>query len=384
MNIGLSVLGLLPGATRRGVENYTWNLIRALAAQETEHRYHLFVWQGYTGLDDLENERIVLHRIAFPRQVRSMQLAARVLAEQAIIPALVRRLRLDRLHFPDIVGAALFPLSQRCPMTLTIHDMMVYTHPASMGRFTRTYKAMAVPRSIARAAALVCDSRNTERELLEFFPAAQSKTGVVMLAAGDHFRPLAHAELDLLLEPITLQRQQYLLYLGPVEYRKNVDGLLRAYAAALEIGPLPPFVVAGKTAISADAILDLPKTLGIADKVTFLGYVDDATTVALCNGAQALLYPSHHEGFGLPILEAMACGTPVITSNRSSMPEVAGDAAILIDPDDLESLRDAIHLVSTQPALRDAMRAASLAQAARFSWARCAQEMIHFWESVAQ
>lgn len=380
MNFGFNALNLFAGEKKRGVAHYTAHLVRALAGLDMPHLLNLYVRADYDELDDLESARLRLRRIEIPSRPRGVQFVSRIATEQLQLVDIADRDGIDLLHCPDHV--AIVVRQAHCPIVLTIHDLTTLSHPKTHSARARFYMQALMPASIRRAARIVCVSHSTELELHRYFEDAESKTTVVHSAASGRFRLIEPYKVTGVLRRWKLASDSYLLYLGTIESRKNLEGLIRAYARACILPDSPVLAIAGRVRDSARHLLELPRTLGIEGKVHFLGYVDDDEAVALYNGALAFIYPSLYEGFGLPILEAMACGTPVITSNTSSMPEVAGDAAILVDPGDPQSLANAIVAVATQPELRTAMRNMGLARSSQFSWDRCARETVAVWEQV--
>lgn len=382
---GFNALGLIAGAPRGGAANYQFYLARALAAAlradgAMPSELHLYMRDDYHDLDECAGNGAIIHRQAIPSSPRGIQFVARVAFEQTCFARIAQRDRLDLLHFPDHVGAVLQPTS--CPMTLTVLDLTVFSHPETHSARTRVYMQQLIPPSLHKARAILCISQSTERDVLARFPETAGRTHAIPLAADGRFRREAVESVRAQVESYGLEADSYLLYLGTVEPRKNVEGLIRAYARAAQLIAMPPLIIAGRIGRYSDHLPSLPHELGIGDKVRFLGFVPDAQAITLYNGALAVVYTSLYEGFGLPVLEAMACGAPIVTSNVSSLPEVAGDAAILVNPHDEEALANALIAIVNQPALRSAMRAKGLEQAARFSWERTAEATLAVWHNV--
>ncbi|MCC0064913.1 MAG: glycosyltransferase family 4 protein [Defluviimonas sp.] len=254
----------------------------------------------------------------------------------------------------------------------TVHGMEWWRCPEAYSHGQRLRQRIWMRLTLARAARIVCFADNTRADIDAYNGRPVEKVRVASEAAAAHFRRLADVPPD-----PTLGETPAFVVLGTLEPRKNVDGILRAYARACRATPaLPPLAIVGKEALRSDRLTGIAAQEGIAERVNFLGFVDDARLVALLNRATALLYLSHYEGFGLPILEAMACGTPVVTSNVSSMPDVAGKAALFVDPTDEAAMAEAITRVATDDALSAALRRLGLAHAPGYSWARAAGEVL--------
>jgi alpha-1,3-rhamnosyl/mannosyltransferase len=249
------------------------------------------------------------------------------------------------------------------PTAIVVYDLVPFIEGAeAQARAARIERATIRP-ALQRAAALLCISEATRRDLVERFPRTADRASVIPLAADAHFA-------DATIEPARLDKP-YVLAAGTLEPRKNLVALIEAWAALPEgIRDAHVLALVGPTGWDVDA------TLGAArarpGDVRLLGYVDDEELAALYAGCAAFAYPSLYEGFGLPVLEAMSAGAPVVTSATSSLPEVAGDAALLVDPRDVRAIRDALEAVLTDPARAAALRDAGRARAAEFSWERTA------------
>jgi glycosyltransferase involved in cell wall biosynthesis len=204
---------------------------------------------------------------------------------------------------------------------------------------------------------------------------------VVPLAAGRQFRPVEAAEAGPVLEKYGVERP-YILYVGALESRKNLPRLLEAYARLRKWSARWKLVIVGARKWKFTPIFEAVQRLGLEPHVHFTDYVADEDLPALYRGAELFAFPSLYEGFGLPVLEAMACGTPVVTSNRSSLPEVAGDAALLVDPLDVEAIAGAMQRVLADEALAAGLREIGLARAAQFTWERTARETVAVYKKA--
>ena len=312
---------------------------------------------------------------------------AKVWFEQVGFPHACRRLGIDLAHVP-YWGSPLFPTA---PTVVTVHDLIPLLLPAYRGNpLVRLYTRL-VACSARRAGAVLTDSVASQRDIVHHLRIPTERVHPVLLAADERFYPVEDpAALATVRERYTLP-ERYFLYLGGFDWRKNVSTILRAFAELSRrqaTGAPVWLVVAGRppaqdTAFFADP-RRIARELGIERQVVFTGWVPDEDKPALYSAALAFVFPSWYEGFGLPPLEAMACGTPVIASDRASLPDVVGDGGLLVAPDDVAGLAKAMACLSFDDALRAARREKALAQAARFSWAQTAQETLRVYRALAE
>ena len=268
---------------------------------------------------------------------------------------------------------------------ITIHDLTPIMMPdvhvpgnVEANRLTLRFAA-------EQASGILVDSESTRRDLLTLAPGVEPRTRVVYLAAPREFRPVSdREELQRALSALGLDRAPYFLFAGVTEPRKNLPGLLRAFATlGREYGEIR-LVIAGPPGWGDLSIPEEAARLGIGDRVIATGGLPRPTLRYLMAGALALVYPSLYEGFGIPPLEAMACGTAVITSNVSSLPEVVGDDAVLVDPRSVEELASAMRLLADDPVLRRDLGRRGLERAARFSWQSTARQTADFYQWVTE
>jgi glycosyltransferase involved in cell wall biosynthesis len=381
MNFGINALGLINGGKRGGVANYIYHLTTRMARLESEHRLTVYVRSDYHDLDRLDNHGLALRRVPIPSNPRGVQFAARVYTEQLLLARRARDDELDVLHFPDHVAAIY--LRPNCRQVLTVHDLTVFSHASTHSTRTRLYLQHFLPPSVQAADRIICISQSTADDLQKRFGVPTNKIDVVLLAAAAPYVQRPSSAYVESLRRFGAAPGAYLLYLGTIEPRKNVEGLILAYAVASARTQCPPLIVAGRMGRFSGGIEDLPRHLGVEGRVLFPGFVTEDEAVALYSGARAFVYPSHYEGFGLPVLEAMACGAPVITSNVSSMPEVAGGAALLVSPDDVEGLADSICRLVQDDALCHSLAERGKSRAEQFSWDRCARETLDVYSRTA-
>ncbi|HEX2517846.1 MAG TPA: glycosyltransferase family 1 protein, partial [Chloroflexota bacterium] len=275
----------------------------------------------------------------------------------------------------DPTGASPFLLGRRVgayKRIVTLHDAIAFRYPEGYSRLNNFLHRRYVPATLANVDAVITVSRAARDDLVRFLRLPPQRVFVVPQAVSSTFRPLPPAEVLPVAERYGA-RPPYLLYVGALEARKNVPTLLRAFARLRGDVPRLTLVIAGRPRFGAE---DLPRalaSLGLTGAVQVTGFVAEGDLPALYNGAAAFCFPSLYEGFGLPVLEAMACGVPVVCSHASSLPEVAGDAALLVDPRDDAALAGALARVLGDPQLAEGLRQRGLARAATFSWARTAE-----------
>ena len=266
---------------------------------------------------------------------------------------------------------------------ITVHDFVYRRFPETLPLRTVLHLRTSIPLYLRSTDHVIADSENTARDLWKYYRYSQAKTTVVPLAARSIFTENIESNLmDLILHKHGLDKE-YLLFVGTVEPRKGIDTVVKALARLkAKNGGCPGLVVVGQIGWKADKILNLVTELNLGDSVCFLNYVEDEDLPALYKGAAVLVYPSLYEGFGLPVVEAMAVGTPVITSSSSSLPEVGGDAVLYINAGDDASLVEALEKVLGSVDLQQEMRKKGLLQAKRFSWGRTAWETLKVFMRV--
>lgn len=287
--------------------------------------------------------------------------------------------RLDILHSPDFIP----PLRRRCRSVITVHDLAFLRYPQFLTAESRRYYGQ-IRAAVKSANAIIAVSKATKRDLEELLGVPGDKITVVYEAPAPLFRPLGESETGIPARVKDLPRP-FLLFVGTLEPRKNLPALLHALALikAERGANTPGLVLVGGKGWLYQESLDLIGQLDLSGQTTMLGPATPEELLWLYNRAEVMVMPSFYEGFGLPVVEAMACGAPVVVSRTSSLPEVAGDAALMVEPSDSKGLARAICRVLDDEALHSDMRQAGLRQAARFTWDRAARETLKVYQDTA-
>jgi glycosyltransferase involved in cell wall biosynthesis len=286
----------------------------------------------------------------------------------------------DIFHSPDFI----LPPVRRAKTLVTVHDLSFIRVPECADPNLRAYLNKVVPRSVDRADLILADSQNTKDDLVELLSAESDRIEVVYPGVEERFRPIEHQAL---LEGVRRRYNlppRFVLGLGTLQPRKNFITLIEAFAdLRFAICDLHLVIVGGKGWLY-EGIFATVERLGLEDKVVFPGFVADEALPALYNLADLFVFPSLYEGFGLPPLEAMACGTPVVTSNSSSLPEVVGEAGLMVEATDIETLTEAMRRVLEDSALRARMIAKGLEQARKFTWEKAAAKLLSLYETLGK
>lgn len=291
-------------------------------------------------------------------------------------------------RFPgvDLFFAAdhLLPRFEGVASIINIRDLSYLILPRFHTRFSRVFQRLLMPRFARQASHIIVPSNATRHDLTAHYHVPGDRITVVAEGVDDQFRrPVSHDDVERVRRHYDLPNP-YLLYIGTLEPRKNVKGLLDAFAALLQTASLPTLdlVLAGGLGWLYEETLRHITTLGIASRVRRIGYVANEELPALYRGAEVFAFPSWYEGFGLPPLEALASGTPVVSSNAASLPEVVGDAGLLVAPEDTAGLTHALKAVLDEPDLNARLRAAGPRQAASYTWERTANQTLELCRKV--
>jgi glycosyltransferase involved in cell wall biosynthesis len=353
-----------------GVVRYTDELVRALAPR-LDGNLWVFVTRAHDGLDGVCAQRV---RAPFPTPNEY----ARAIWEQAIVPWNVRRLGPDVYHSPNYI----LPLAVSCPTVVTVHDLAFLDRSLHRAR-SHVYLSWLTAIAVRKASRVICVSDYTRDQLALHFPGVVEKIRVVGEGLGERFAPQSAESIGSFRRTLGFD-EPYVLFVGTVEPRKNLARLIRAFDRAIaESGSPHHLVIAGAAGWLDSPVRAAHSVARLPDRVHFLGYLAESELPAAYSGADLFAYPSLAEGFGLPPLEAMGCGTAVLTSNVSALPEVVGDAALTVDPLDEDALALALARLLTDPAAREAMAAAGLRRSRDFRWDRVAEQVLGVYREAA-
>lgn len=285
---------------------------------------------------------------------------------------------LDIIHSPTL---ALFPFKPHDHYVFTAHDIVFRKFPQYLPQGTIRHTKLLFNRNLTVANHLISDSESTKKDLISYYKVPREKITVIPLAADPMYRPLPDQDKEKIRRKYSLFHP-FILYVGTIEPRKNISSIFEAFAQIQGKNPGIELVIVGKKGWYYEEIFQRLYQLHITDKVRFLGYVPLTDLPALYNAATIFVYPSQYEGFGLPLLESMQCGTPVISSNRSSLPEIVGKGGNLINPDNPNELMSVIRQLLQNPEYYQEQRQYGLDRAKKFSWKKTAQQTYQVYEEI--
>jgi glycosyltransferase involved in cell wall biosynthesis len=360
-------------AHRTGTETYSLELIKALA-RLIAPRFLLRLYTPHPPrhADWPDSAQVETRIIPWPRLWTHLRLAVELWQ-----------------HPPDVlfVPAHVLPLYCPVPAVVTVHDLGYIHYPETHRPFDRWYLDRTTRRHTRAAGHILADSLATKRDLSDIYGANPERITVVYLGRDEQLAPVSDPHLINQTKTRYGIAGDYLLYIGTLHPRKNLARLIEAFHLACQALPASTralkLVIAGQRGWLYDEIFARVKSLGLERQLLFPGYIAAEDKPALLSGALAYLFPSLYEGFGLPVLEAMACATPVLTSNVSSLPEVAGEAALLVDPRRVEEIAAGLIQLISQAELRQHLVERGLRQVQKFSWDKAAQQVLEILERVA-
>ncbi|MEI6397333.1 MAG: glycosyltransferase family 1 protein [Pseudomonadota bacterium] len=370
MRIGIN--GRFLVAKRTGVQRAAYNIVKTLVEVDRDNEYVIFTGKEQVGAPEWNypNVTVVGDNLRPSESIRNH------FWEQVRLPRLAKQYKIDILHSPANVA----PIFYSGKSVIHIHDLCFVVNPQWYSFTFRTVYNIIIPILAKRATKVITDSNNSRNDLLQYFNLPAERVSLVYLAVDDTFslpRPISS-------EKSSVREDDYILYAGSLEPRKNINILIEAYEKLRHQYPAIKtklILIGGESPLFASVQLNARE---FRDDVVFKGFVSDAELSDFYRRAKLVAYPSLYEGFGLPPLEAMASGSPVVTSSTSSIPEVVGNAAILINPRDQEQLTRALHRVLTDSSLRKSMIKAGAEQVLRFNWYRVARGVLSVYYEVHQ
>jgi glycosyltransferase involved in cell wall biosynthesis len=362
------------GAKLGGNESYAINLIEALAQIDSTNSYTIYV--------TTDDARDRFHQRWPNFIVRSTLPHTPLIRIPLTLSAELRKNPVDVLHV-QFTAPPFCP----CPVVVSIHDLSFEHLPQTFNRRSRTQLRLTVRHSARRAARILSLSEHTRCDIMETYGIEAERIKAIPLAAPKHFAPVDdQSELQRVRHIYGIDGD-YILSVGSIQPRKNLARLIKAYASLRgdhSAAKLPKLVLVGKCAWLYDQTLRALEESGVKESVVLTGYVPESDLPALYTGALCFVYPSYFEGFGLPPLEAMKCGAPVIVGNRTSLPEVVGDAALAVDPFDVDAIAQAINLLISNSQLREELSVKGQKRAAAFDWQETARKTLMVYEEVAR
>ncbi|MBU3189048.1 glycosyltransferase family 4 protein [Clostridium bowmanii] len=353
-----------------GIGTYTENVLKNLVNIDTLNNYHVF-WSGdnYETIKR-ENCKIVMTSKKHQR-----------FFEDYYFPANLSKEKIDIYHMPQ--NGIGFSQEISCKKIITIHDLIPYVMPETVGKGYLLKFLKEMPLIIGGCDGIITVSEFSKRDILKFFPIDENKIFVTPLAADKKYAPLDKTLCNDFLKDMYNLTDPFILYLGGFSERKNVSSVLTAFSKVYkDLDKKYNLVIVGGYKDSSQKLLKLTHELGIDYNVIFTGFVPEEHLPIFYNSCDTFIYPSFYEGFGLPPLEAMNCGTPVIASNLTSIPEVVGDGGILINPYDISEISLAIGNLLSNEKLRLELGSKGLKRASEYSWQNTAINTLKSYESV--
>lgn len=349
-----------------GISTYIRRLVEALETLDSQNRYTIF------------HSRKMRESLVKRFESAKLWTPAHYRWERVALSVELARFRLDLLHSPDFIP----PFHGAHRHVITVHDLTFLHYPEYLTADSRRYYNDQILQATRRADHILADSEATKTDLVTMLNVPPQNVTVHMLGVDESFKPLPVEMSEKYCQELELPTE-YLLFVGTFEPRKNILGLLEAYhQLASQMREIPALVLVGKRGWLFDETMARIHQMGLDKQIIWRDNVSDEQLPAVYNRALTLITPSFYEGFGLPALEAMACGTVPIVSNRSSLPEIVGDVGLQIDPDHIETLTQALQRVLTDTEWRARMEKAGLARAALFTWDNTARIVQSVYQSV--
>jgi len=382
MNIGIDIRTLMD-KHYSGVSIYTLNLVQEILKQDDRNQYKLFYNSAKKvneRLPEFNLNNITIHRTAYPNKILNYLLFSFINR-----PYVDRQLGVDIFFMPHINFVS---LSKSAKNIVTVHDLSFLHYPYF---FTKRqnfwHRALKIKKLLLNATYIIAVSENTKRDIMYFYGIAENKIKVIYSGIDKSFKPIDRSDDRFLkIQHKYKLPEKFILYLGNIEPRKNIESILEAYFLLRNKNTHSELklVIAGNLAWKHNIIKTMVKNSAYENDVYFLGYIDQEEKPYLYNLASLFIFPSFYEGFGFPPLEAAACGTPVICSNRASLPEIMNESAILINPHNITEIKEAMLQILTDQDLRKEMSLRGVEHAKQYTWKKCAHEIIDLFHEVSR
>jgi len=356
-----------------GISTYLETLLYCLKKVPSGYKYLILSKNNIDIIPDTEN--FVLEKVHFPVDNPFF----RVLYENLFLDSFVRETNKTIFHSP-FINLLIF---NRIKNILTVPDLSFFVYPENFVLPKSLYLRTISQISLKKATKIITISKNTKTDIIKYLNIPEKKIKVIYPAVRPFFHPISDTiTLENIGKKYQINNKKIILYVGTLEPRKNIPVLIKSFCVLKKKFKIEhSLVLVGAKGWKYEEIFSLKETVGCND-IIFTGFVQEEDLPGIYNLADVFVYPSLYEGFGLPVLEAMACGTPVITSNTSSLPEVVGDAGILVDPSNIEELTDAIFRVISNLSLKEEMRKKATEQAKKFSIEKMAKETISIYKEI--
>lgn len=380
MNIVINTLAL--NKIKAGMGNYIVNLVKEVIAADKKKENNYFIYISKRNKEYFTDAIIRIPGNVFFILVPNIFLnyLGKIFFEQCIIPLDLVRRKIDVYHSPGF-SLPLLSLSNKTKNIVTIADMTFFSHSQHHMTLKNIYFRWIIPQSIKKADGVIAISESTKKDILSYIPSSQEKIRTIYLGVDQSFKKERNKSMQNIEEENNVLKKygiekDYILYVGVLEPRKNIKGLLHAFAEVKKKNKKICLVIVGKKGWKYESIFALVKELRLEADIIFTNYVIDKDLYFLYARAICFCYPSFYEGFGLPVLEAMTVGCPVITSDNSSLKEIAKDACILIDPYNKNEITCALKDIINDKKLRNELKIKGKKRANDFSWQKMAQETL--------
>ena len=372
MRIAIDLIPII--GKEAGLQRYAQQLVEGIADFDKKNKYVLLLNEKVYNLLAVRQDNFTNVKVKTPPKIHFFW-------EQVYLPLHTLFKNFDVLHFP--ISAPLYFQLSSTKSIVTVHDLTFILYPKTMTKISRFYWSFFMKRGIKTAKRIIAVSKNTKDDLIKYYNIPEEKVKIIPEALTRNFSASLMAGNFQSIKGRYALPEKYLLYVGTLEPRKNIKRLLQAFRKAKNNKKFRhKLVIVGKKGWLFSEIFETVKNLRLENDVVFAGFVPDEDLPGIYSGAEIFVFPSLYEGFGLPLLEAMSYGVPVLTSNSSSLPEVVGDAGILVNPEDTDDIANGILRLVEDRSLRNQLKEKGLQQAQKFSLERMTKETLEVYEEI--